>query len=368
MTTWRYLAQRAVTREFVHTDLPFRVEQAPSQELSAVGSFRASLAPDVYPQLAEDGKPILDEWGTLIYAEADGVIRWGGILISSTFDVATARWQVEAASFATYPHGIPYEGAAIREVGVPAGSIFARLWAAVQSGADSDLGVVVRDSTGGTNIAVGARLGTADDPYELSWEDAPDLGRELDRVAQDGLLDWTEHHTWNADKSDVHHEIRVHYPRAGRTREDLTFRTGENIVSVDRPTRGGDEFANAVVGIGAGEGEGSLRRTTGTRDGRLRRPHLLMAKDVATPARLDSMLRTALLTRQNTLKVPGIMVRDHPNAPLGSWALGDDILVQADVPWLGRVDLRHRVVAWEPVDDETAHLSLERSDSFTYGG
>lgn len=368
MPKWRYLAQRAVTRQWVHTDLDLTVEQHPSQELSAVGSFRASMAPDVYPTVAEDGRPILDEWGTFIYAEADGIIRWGGILISSTFNPREARWEIECASFATYPHKVPYEGPPITRKEIRGGSLVAELWAAAQSAPDANVGIVVRDGTGGGNVAIGGLIGTEDDPYELAWWDAPDLGREIDRVTAEALLDWTEHHAWNSSRTDVIHEIRLHYPRAGRRRTDLAFRTGENIVSVDRPTRGGDEFANYVLGVGAGEGKGSLRRTTGARDGRLRRPHLLLRKDVASQARMDSMLRTSLLSRQKTLEVPGITIRDHPHARIGSWSLGDDIRVEADVPWLGRVDLWHRVVAWAPVDDDTAHLSLERSDSFTYGG
>lgn len=374
MSAWRFLAQRVLTREWLHTDLPIIRDSGPSWELSAVGQLRGHLAPEIGGMDAPDGRPVLDEWGTFLYIEADGVIRWGGIVVASSFSVESQSWEVEAASFATYPHGVPFEGGRYARTSVDPAQAFRFLWQQMQEVQDADLGVkVVGDST---NVRIGRPAtgspGSDDyekaEPYELTWWDAPDIGQELDGLAGDGPFDWTEHHKWNSDKRDVEHEIRVAYPRAGTRRTDLAFRMGENILALADPVRGGDDFANVVIGIGAGEGAGSLRRTTAVRDGRLRRPYLLEAKDVASATRLDTQIRLERTTRQRTLVVPSITVVDHTNASIGSWSLGDDILVQGNVSWLGEIALWHRIVAWELQTDSTARLMLERSDSFTYGG
>jgi hypothetical protein len=58
-------------------------------------------------------------------------------------------------------------------------------------------------------------------------------------------------------------------------------------------------------------------------------------------------------------------VRDHPNAWLGSWAPGDHILVQIDVPWLGEMAVWHRIMA-EEIDPATgtAVVTLARNDHY----
>lgn len=206
--------------------------------------------------------------------------------------------------------------------------------------------------------------------YDLLWWETPDAGRELQRLADDTPFDWVERHRWAnpTTRTDLVHEIVVGYPRLGRRRHDLSFVQGDNIVTVVAPQRDGDDYANEVIGIGAGEGAGALRRTTAVRNGRLRRTHVLTAKDTTTPGQLDAQLRTELQTRLNTLTVDEITVRDHDHAPIGSWDLGDDILVQATIPWLGDFEEWHRVIAWRRQGTTRAVLTLQRSDTFTYGG
>lgn len=482
MSRWRYLIQRAATREWLHTDLPFTRTAGPRWELSAAGSLAGTVAPDLGGMLAEDGMPLFDEWSTLIHIEADGLIRWSGIVISSKF--VGSAWTVEAAGYATYPFGIPFGGSwALAKVD-PA-QIVRDLWAHVQSYPDSDLGVVVEGSTtlrigtestakriaaekaweaakapydaanktlkslqaaetAARNVyaplvkdrtaknaaltaakktgnaaqirsaqsaynaaksaaaaqkvivdqraaakkaqqAVVAPLKTVLDAraetkrlakeaedadggaYKLEWWDSPDIGDEIDNLARETPFDFTESHAWNADRTDITHTVTVHHPRAGRRRADLAFTLGENVTEIADPVRDGDRFANEIIGLGAGEGAGSLRRTTAVRDGRLRRPYVLAAKDVSKATRLDALIRDERIRRQQPLTIPSITVRDHPHAPIGSWQLGDDIEVRATLPWLGDIAIWHRVVGWELLTENTARISLERSDSFTYG-
>lgn len=358
MTSWRYLVQRATTGQWLHTELPLDV-QTLAWELSGPGALKGTLAPAIGSQLADDGRPLLEEWGTLIYAEADGVIRWGGIVISSSF--SGSSWELEAAGFTTYPHGIPY-GDTYTKAGIDPADVVAHLWDHVQEHPDAKLGVQVTGDK--TTVKLGG--GDTSELYELLWWETPDVGSEIDSLASVTPFDYVEEHTWDGDE--IKHEVRIGYPRLGRKRTDLSFTYGENVIEIGDPQRDGDDFANEVIGIGAGEGTGSVRSTTAKRDGKLRRPYVYTAKDVGSRDRLTGLIRTELTRRQQLLTIPSITVRDHSHAPLASWSLGDDILVRATLPWLGDIEVWHRVVGWELESQHMATLDLVRSDAFTYGG
>lgn len=364
MTSWRYLVQRATTGEWLHTDLPLNRDVL-RWELSGAGVLSGTLAPDLGGMLAEDGKPLLDEWGSLVYAEAGGIIRWGGIVIASRFE--RSHWRAECAGFATYPHGIPY-GDKYTQIGVDPATVIRHLWAHVQASPDGDLGVKVSNAKTPVRLGTPANGKETAEPYELTWWDHPDVGGEIDTLAATTPLDYTERHAWNTDRTDVTHEIVLGYPRLGRRRTDLSFTLGDNVTNIGAPEWDGDRFANEVIGVGAGEGAGSLHRTAAVRDGRLRRPYLYLAKDVSSRTRLDALIRDERIRRQQPLTIPSVTVKDHPHAPIASWDVGDDILIQATLPWLGDVALWHRIVGWDLLTEHTAALSLERSDSFTYGG
>lgn len=372
MSAWRYIAQRATTGEFLDLDVPLRRDDL-AWALSGAGSLRATVSPDTGALRAADGRLVLEEWGTLIYAEADGQIRWGGIVISSRFDGPV--WQVEAAGFTTYPHGLPFTGD-YSKIDVDPAQIVRDIWAHLQAQPSGDLGVTV---TGDTSVRVGTEprdvsftTGAGEDvsfqagPYELSWWEAPDCGSEIESLAKETPFDFVERHAWDGDE--IKHEVVIGYPRLGRRRNDLAFVQGDNISDVVAPSLEGDDYANGVLGLGAGEGKGVLQRAIEAPDGRLRRVAVYTAKDVSSTSRMDALIQRELRRRQDALKITQVTVRDHPNAPIGSWDLGDDVLIQATIPWLGDVALWCRIVGWALKTESTATLSLVRSDSFTYGG
>ena len=484
MTTWRYIAQRATTGEFLDFEVPFLTRSELTWSLSAAGSLKGTVSPDTGTLTASDGRPLFEEWNTLIYAEADGQIRWGGIVIRS--QASDKGWAVECSTFATYPNGIPWLGEFYGAEQDPA-DIIRAIWAHVQGFEHGDLGVTVTGSTSqtvGSKSEAAANAATAaynaakaayeaerkqyttlratatslskirsariadrtaaskaltaakalkpknqtainnatatynaakaavdaatadynaadaaadaqakvrdqakatadaknaakkkavaamkDDggAYKLLWWEAPDCGQKISDLVTSTPLDYTEYHGWNADKTDIVHRIDIQYPRAGRFRDDLSFIQGDNIILVPSPVSNGDDYANAIFALGAGEGEAMVHTGTAINDGRLRRVNVLNSKDTKILTNLQSQARDALLKALANLTIDEIRVVDHPNAPIGSWALGDDILVQAKVPFLGELNIRHRIVSWSLTSDSTATLKLARSDSFSYG-
>jgi hypothetical protein len=63
------------------------------------------------------------------------------------------------------------------------------------------------------------------------------------------------------------------------------------------------------------------------------------------------------------------VVRQHPNAVLGSFSVGDDILIEARTGWLPVKDW-HRITSYtiQPDDPTYVTLTLLRSDRFRYVG
>lgn len=367
---WRFHARRAVGGQWLDHDLPLDVTDM-TWALSGPGSLRATTSPDVGRLRAADGSLLLDEWGTLLYAEQDNEIRWGGIVVRSSF--SGKEWGVEAVGMTSYPHGIPYDGPLYQPgtlLGAPmaghvqwdAGEVVASLWAHVQSHPDGGLGITV-DSP-----IMALRTPPTSERYALAWWDAKDCGAEIDTLAKATPFDYVESHAWASPTSDaVVSKVTLGYPRLGTRRTDLAFEQGVNVVELVTPTRNGDTFANEAIGIGAGEGKATVRASVPTRDGRLRRPIVYTDKGLSSAATLSALARRELMTHRNLLEISEITVEDHPHARIASWALGDDIAVRADIPWLGDVELSCRITGWSYVSATRAKLSLERSDSYTYG-
>jgi hypothetical protein len=484
VTNWRYIAQRATTGQILELEVPFLSRSELTWSLSAAGSLKGSVSPETGALQSMDGRPLFEEWNTFLYAEADGEIRWGGIVISS--EASGSTWNIEAASFATYPSGIPYLGEFYGAEQDPA-DVIREIWNHLQSFDTGNIGVQVVGSTSakvGSKSEAAANAATAayktayatyvserdqytslraaatalskvrsdkiaartaasknltaakaikpknqaaidaaqnaynvadaavttatnnynaadatadaqakvrdaakaksdaasaakkkalaamkDDggAYKLLWWEAPDCGAKIADLVTSTPLDYTESHVWNSDKTAISHTIQIQYPRAGRRRDDLAFILGDNVTVEPTAKSNGDDYANSIFGLGNGEGSAMIHTTSAINDGRLRRVNVLSSKDTKQLSLLQSQARTALLQAAASLSISQVTVRDHPNAVIGSWALGDDILIQAEIPWVGTVSIWHRIVSWSLTTDSTATLKLERSDSFSYG-
>jgi hypothetical protein len=400
----RWLAQRPGTRQWLHWDLP--IDGEPLDELSGAGALSFTVAPEQAGLLGDDGLPVFGMWGTYLYLEEAGQIRWGGVVIDCGFD--GPEWRVEAAGFSTYPHGNVFTGTMGDRVRVDPADLVRDIWAHLQGFPDGDLGVQVvgstsarlgfdselrRDAAKETEEAAKKawdaakkakqpeaeldRLEAAyeaaktarealDDlvketggSYRLDWWDSPDCGREIERLSKEAPFEWVEEHRWNADKTDVLHTIRI-ADRLGRRATDLSFQQGINldVVPFDQD---GDEYASEVNAIGRGEGKGALRATAAVRvAGRLRRARLLdTTKDVASKTRLTALTRADLTVRQRALNTSQVVVYEHPNAPFGSFGPGDEIRVDADADWLGRTSVWQRIVGRQRVSDTEMVLDLE---------
>jgi hypothetical protein len=399
---WRFIAQKALSEEILDLQVPFTLTSNPRRDLSGPGSMVGKIEPEYARMIGPDKKPILQEWGTKLYLEVDGAIRWGGLVTKTGFDGDQAI--INCEGFTCYPHGIPFEDYIISgkqitpknpyagkdknhdgyidgtspkqkmpEAAKPYGGpridvydAFRRVWSHVQSRPHGNLGIVL--DTHDKGELLGASDGS--DPWELAWWDAPDCGQTLDTLVNQFQFDWLETHAWKDSTSNtITHRLRLGSPRLGRKRADLRFAQGENIVMMAKPEGMGEDYANEVIVLGRGEGQKMKRAQVSNlaqASGRLRRVATVTDKTLSSDSALRKRGQAELDGRTAALQIPAIQIVDHPNARFGSWSLGDDILVQVHVPWVGDVNVWHRIISDEISADGFITLTLKRSDAFHY--
>jgi hypothetical protein len=353
----RFLAQRITTGDWLTRDLPV-TEPTLTRELSGPGGIDGTINPEMREVVADDGMRLLEPWATVVYGEDDGEIRGAGIVVTAGYE--GDKVALSCPGFTTYPHGIPVTDNHKFGAVDPLDAV-RWLWTYLQAFNDGDLGMVVDDTTSDVT------KGSVAEPYGIAWWDNTDIGDEIDNLASETPFDYAEKHTWADDNhTTVEHRLLLGYPRLGRRRDDMRFAGGENITNVIPVTADGSTFANDVFGIGKGTGVRTIRARSVVRDGRLRRPTTLVDRS-ADKQRLDSMVERYRVKVSQIRDISSVTIVDHPNARVAAIRPGDDILIEADLPWLGEIDMWVRVTAVaQDAFGDTAVLSTRRASSFTY--
>lgn len=360
---WRYLAQRlnadGSPGAWLDNELPLNDVQFTDQ-LSGPVQLTATITPELLRLIAPDGRPLLDEWRTAIYVEADGVIRAGTILVNSTKD--GPNYKIDCAGFVTYAKNIPYAGQQEFRDTDPL-DVVRHVWSHIQVEQGSSLGLNVDTLTTTPERIGGTATPAADDkPYTLNWWSTHDLSRVMDELAQNTPFDYHERHQWNATQTAVTHWLDFGYPMIGNRRTDLRFVLGENIQVMPAVERDGDDYANHIIVLGAGEGSAMIRAEARVEDGRLRRTTIVEAKALTSQAAAQKLARIQLSLRSQLSTITQVVVRNTRTTPLGAWAVGDEIRVIADTDW-ETIDLWFQVVSmtFTPDKPDIVTMSLARS-------
>ncbi|MET8696972.1 hypothetical protein ABZV65_31030 [Streptomyces bauhiniae] len=397
---WRYIAARPVTGDIIDWDVPFKADSPPRRELNGPGRMSGTIEPEYMRLLAKpDGLPIISEWATAIFAEYDGYIRWGGLVTNVSFEQQAMK--VTCLGYTAYPAGMPYLGDTIRsgakqhekwaydgkdknhdgyidgthpkrkmpkrpkdKVGSrwDAYDVVRHIWSHLQSYSMGKLGVTLDGHDSG--YLLGAASG--EDPWQLQWWDNPDCGSTITDVMNLAQADYAERHYWDGAKEKILHHVDLGTRRLGRARNDLRFAQGENVVEVAKPNYQGETYASDVYVLGKGSGAKTARARVSAYDGRrVRRAKFITRKSTANVKTLTEYGKKELAKHTEQLTIPSIAVRAHRNAPMASWAMGDRILVQVEVPWVGELAIWHRIVAEEiDMEHDVAVLDLTRSDFY----
>lgn len=204
-------------------------------------------------------------------------------------------------------------------------------------------------------------------PFTLDWWNSTDLGAELQSIQQEAVYDYRERHYWaDPGKLAVRHRLHFGVPRIGSRRDDLRFCEGENIVQPAVVTRDGTAYANTVIGMGAGQGRTTVRAEVGNPGSRLRRAAVYQDQTVRRAGRMTVKARKVLQSMINPDAVTQVVVRNHPHAPFGSFAPGDDIPVRLCTGWRNALIWSRITSMTQDPTTDLMTLTLARSDSFDY--
>lgn len=203
-------------------------------------------------------------------------------------------------------------------------------------------------------------------PFRVKPWTATVAGKVIDDMAARAPFEWVERFLWDGET--VTPQIVIGYPRIGRRRDDLLFELDVNVTGLGYEASLADDHANTAVATGAGSDGGMLRQEVTRDDGRLARDFVVADPDMTDASVLARVASTEARRRTSVgVKVTSLTLSDHPHAPMGSWSVGDDIRLRADLPYLGEVEQWLRVMSWTLRADGSAELTVERSDAFLYG-
>lgn len=368
---WRFFAQRidgdGSDGQILHPDLPISDPQI-EDVLTGHNGFSGTISPEFGSLIGEDGRPLLEEWGTAIWAEESGNIHGGGILTKSGFD--GPNWAITCIGLTGYPTDLPYADATFFVETDPL-DIVRHIWTHIQAQPGGNLGMTVDSTLSGLKIGTVLQQVEFDTqsgpvsfeagPYKLAWYQDHDLGSNLDNLASDTPFDWHEEHSWSGNT--LQHHLRIGYPNLGSKRNDLRFVIGENVHVIPSVDRDGDEYADEVWALGAGEGSAMLRGVARANIKKLRRVAVIADPSLRSQSAVNKAAARELSFRYSLETVSSIVVRDHPHADIGSLSVGDEIRLQGQTGWLD-LDTWYRVVTRRinPFSPDRMELDLIRAD------
>lgn len=375
---WRYFAMRLTgdgsTGEVLDWDLPLS-DPTITEVLSGPNRLTATINPKFRRLVGPDGRPLFEEYGTAIFAQAGERIFGGGILTDQGF--REAEWSLDCMGYTGYAVGMPYTDSNFW-VETDVLDIYRAIWTHLQSQRGGNLGLEFDQLKSGVEIGTTRRVASFDPgdnpdtgptefeagPYRLAWYQDHDLSQNIDDLAGETPFDYRERHFW--DGEELRHHVDLGYPRLGKRRDDLRFAIGENI---DEPevNPDGTTYADEVLFLGAGEGRTRKRGYATRKDHRLRRVRVVEDTSVRKLDSADKRAKREVARSVGLTDIGEVMVDDHPNAPLGSYRAGDEILIEGDSTWTDNVDTWVRIleIAYTPAAGTSATLTVTRSDKIS---
>lgn len=374
MADWRYVATRFAgdgTETIIADELPLQDVEL-HDDLSGPGAFTATISPEVARLKADDGNPIFRRWSTGLYAIRDGQVRCGGILATVADD--GPKLSLDAVGLTGYALGMPYTGPEYQGVQVDPLDLVRRMWDHIQAQPHGNLGLVVADTTSPLRVGVkskdvsfttgsGESVDFTTGPYVLAPYSTTDMAKAIDDLAKAAPFDYHAAHAITGDT--ITHRLDLGYPGIGRRRHDLRFVVGENILPIPGVTYGTDDMASEVMILGAGDGRSMVIGNWAAPTDALRRVVVLENKTVRSKAAAVRLAEREARRRVEAPVLPEeVVVLNHPNAPLGSYSVGDEVLLQTADGWGDGFAVWSRIVslATDPATDAVT-LTTIRSET-----
>lgn len=351
MTDWRYFVTRLNgdgTENPLDWDVPLTGAQ-PLDELNAPGGITGNITPEYEHLQAADGEPIFKPWRTAIYAQADRNPR---LMAGGIFEKWTATGpslQLHAPGFTHYPTGQPYMHTMAPKIGADPAVVAKEIWDYLQGLPAGNLGVVVDELTTARRIGKTKTADTTNPdeyqngPYQLGWWKTPDLAKEFQDLRSYTPFDYRMVHTLEQDGTITHRMERA--TRIGARQDQLRFTVGENILEEPTLEADGTGYATSVLVLGAGEGEKRKKGGATTPDEQVRRAVVIEDTSLASDAACTRRAHAELVVRSGRISLSRLTVTNHPHAGLGTFGVGDEILVNTGVGQVDRVSFWVRILS-----------------------
>lgn len=296
-----------------------------------------------------------------------------GIVQPSDVDENTGILHLKAKGFAAYPKGIPW----LEDVNWLANDAFrpvVEIWRHLQEDfPNGNLDVQVYPQTSGVEMLPGYAF----DGNLLNLNFFATFVRQTDKLdcfdyinalARDVPFDYREESEWNADRTDVIKRLHLGYPRLGVIQENLAFVLNENVLSAKPHTETTTDYITDVGVTGWFPGVEYSAELANADPDRLRS---YLSEDDAfidSNERAQAWAGRRLARRQTPPYWETITINpEHPNAPLGSFDVGDTITVSGYMDWVGYITQDHKIIAISTdVAKNVTQLALKAEGAFNY--
>ena len=307
----------------------------------------------------------VQEWGSALWVESDGMFHGGGIV--TTVEHSDREIRVNCTGVTGYAQDMPWLAPREDLVRVDPLAIVRKVWAHLQGQTGGDLALDVDELT--TPVRVGeeerdVEFSTGDGqdvsfeagPFRLNPVDTQDLAKTVEDLAANTPFDYVEETRWVGES--IRHRMRLGYPALGVSRPDFVLDTRVNLTVL--PTLGFDEneYASEVLMVGAGEGRDAVTAHVPTKPSRLRRVAIVTDKSLRSKASATRAAREALASRTTEGEVSNLVVVDTPAAPLDALHPGDTVRVTGPLATGAFLDHSVRVVEMTRALDDFSTAAL----------
>lgn len=312
----------------------------------------------------------LKPWGHWCHALKMGLdgnekIYASGLFQPSDIDPETSVMTARFKGFSDYPSGIPWLEN-WNPIAVDPFEITDRIWNHIQtvSGGTGNLGVTVYPTDSGTQMLPGFSFNNEEFVQDffaifIRSVDRNDCGDYINKLARDIPFDYWEETTWAGGSAPIVKKIRQAYPFGGIDQADLIFRKAQNVVAVIPKQESEVEWFSDITVNGYFPGKVYSHTITNADPDRYRRVMDEVDLNINSNERAAAWGKRRLTRRQFPNQFESVIVDPyHPNAPFGSYDVGDFIRIHAPNQWVGDVDTKHKVMAWS-WDEKTNKLELK---------
>lgn len=335
--------------------------------LSGPSSGKATIPPGLLPKgNAQDGRPVYGKFDTLVYAEEDEKLAWVGIVSSAKPD--PKGLVLEFIGVAGWLQKVPFTG--LIKQWTP--NVFTVVRAMINNTADKKPGFTFIMPTTKSAFTLGdpepppkpkqpkRKKGetaahwqataaykkwqkdnetwngkyASNKPYEVGYWESPMVGAEIDDLAKETGFDYRENVKWK-DKAKLEPEYYFDFADDFRIRRtDIEFVDGVNLAKPLDPKDRTEDFANHVIGLGAGEGRSMIKTTVGDSvdDGRLYQAAYVSYKSIKNVNTLHKLAQADYYILSNKAPmIDSIAVWDVPGfASVKNLRCGWEVLVKSD--------------------------------------